>query len=69
MTSKILTKSSINRLITKLNSKIFNERKKLTDKINKIDKEIMDINKCLAISASNMKNKKIKTNNKQPKKN
>lgn len=67
MTSKILTKSSINRLITKLNSKI-NERKKLTDKINKIDKEIMDINKCLAISASNMKNKKIKTNSKQPKK-
>lgn len=67
MASKILTKSSINRLITKLNSKI-NERKKLTDKINKIDKEIMDINKSLAISASNMKNKKVKTNNKQPKK-
>jgi len=67
MASKVLTKSSTNRLITKLNSKI-NERKKLTDKINKIDKEIMDINKCLAVNASNMKNKKVKTNSKQTKK-
>jgi len=67
MASKVLTKSSTNRLITKLNSKI-NERKKLTEKINKIDKEILDINKSLAISASNMKNKKVKTNSKQPKK-
>ena len=67
MASKILSKSSTNRLITKLNSKI-NERKKLTDKINKLDKEIIEINKSLAISAINMKNKKIKTNNKQPKK-
>ena len=40
MASKVLTKSSTNRLITKLNSKI-NERKKLTEKINKIDKEII----------------------------
>jgi len=67
MASKVLTKSSTNRLITKLNSKI-NERKKLTEKINKIDKEILDINKSLAISASNMKNKKVKTNSKQSKK-
>lgn len=67
MASKVLTKSSTNRLITKLNSKI-NERKKLTEKINKIDKEIIDINKNLANSAKNMKNKKVKTNNKQPKK-
>jgi hypothetical protein len=67
MASKVLTKSSTNRLITKLNSKI-NERKKLTDKINKLDKEIMDINKSLAVSASNMKNRKVKTNSKQPKK-
>ena len=67
MASKILTRSSTNRLITKLNSKI-NERKKLTEKINKIDNEIMEINKNLAINAINMKNKKVKTNSKQTKK-
>ena len=67
MASKVLSKSATTRLIAKWNSKI-NERKKLTEKINKIDKEILDINKSLAISASNMKNKKVKTNSKQPKK-